>query len=105
MPEVKLLKEFKCPHCGEGETITGLALAEIIKRGLCKEGTPYSMQKVIVPLIDPGIAQLTVPVMIVHQDVCANCGTPYCIRVEAMDAPITMVQGPKGGLPPGFGRG
>ena len=99
--EVKVLKTFSCPHCGETETVTGLAVQEQIERGKIKPGTPYSMRKEVVPLLEPQTAGLTVPVMVRHLDVCAKCGFEYTTKVETLDAPIKM--GPMGGTPPNFG--
>lgn len=105
--KTKLIKEFKCPNCGRSETIVGLALKEVIERGLCKEDTPYSMIKQIIPLIPPASAPLLVPSIIIHQDVCAHCGTLYCTKAETMDSPREVFMPammPKSPLPPGFGK-
>jgi len=103
MPEAKLLKSFSCPNCGESKTVTEEACDKLIEEGRLPVGTPSSLRKAITPLISPQTATLTVPVIIVHYDICSKCGVEYSPRVETMDAPIQMAP-IKGNTPPFFGR-
>jgi len=107
MAETKILKVFACYNCGETETITGIAVQDLIQRGYLEPGTPYALRREVTPLIEPKSAAFTVPVIIVSWDICAKCGTLYPTKVETMDAPIRVMPGKMPGfdLPPGFGKG
>ena len=99
-------REFsQCPKCFATATVTRLAAAELLaKGGHIKPDVFLSMRKMIVPLIEPSTAVLSVPAMIVHYDICFDCGTEYCIKVEKLDLPITFTQ-VQGGKQLPFGRG
>lgn len=111
MPEPKVIKRFKCPNCGESETVTGIAVQEQINKGKIKPNTSYALRKELKPLIPIEQAMLTVPIIAVNWDICANCGTLYPTSVETLDAPLTLEQkqpgtGPRKGFGlPFFGKG
>lgn len=92
----------QCPSCGKTETIAKKVAAEYIEKGELPKETFASLEKMVVPLKDPRQATLSVPSVIIHYDICANCGMRYCTRAQKIDAPIKFVQ-PQ---PPGpFPRG
>lgn len=64
-----LFKFTKCPICG-GEEMVGQKVLGKDKRGL---------EATIHPLANP---TLVVPILVVYYDICATCGTRYCVRVE-----------------------
>ena len=98
--EPKVLKTFACPKCGSIDTVTTMACAPLVEAGKMPKGTPVSLQKETIPLLEPTTQIATVPVMTVHTDVCADCGHRYVTRVETMDAPITFMK--PGGKPFGM---
>jgi len=104
MAEQKFPREFKtCPSCDWPETIGQIAFGEMVEAGKLKEGF-YSLRKTIVPLINPQTAKLTLPILLLHYDICGRCGQEYCIKAERQDAPVQMIRqaGPGGaaGFPP-----
>lgn len=91
MAESRFPIEFKkCPNCGSTETVAELAVQEAEKTKGVRRETPFaSLEKVIIPLANPGkTAKLTLPMVVCHYDVCANCGLRYCTKAEIIDAPI-----------------
>lgn len=104
MPEVKVLKVFEeCADCGESKTITQLACEPLMEKAQMEPDAPVSMRKEPITLLPPQQVTLTMPLMVVHWDVCAGCGRQRCVRVETMDAPVTMQPGKGAG--PGKGSG
>ena len=97
-------KEFKC-ECGSEETVSSKGIDILVKRGTLKETVTSSLKKVVVPLIDPQLATLTLPALLLHYDNCWKCGKEYLILIEWKDLPITgkIQQGGPGQALPGQG--
>lgn len=84
MAEPKIIFEFNCPNpqCVatrpdiKNKTVTEVACEPLRESGKIDEGQHISMTKVAVPLIDmTRVTGLTIPIMFVEKDVCAECGT------------------------------
>jgi len=94
-------KEFKeCPICYCKDTVC---------RQACKDepsipsGTFVSLEKVVTPIQDPNKISLPqVKTILTQYDVCAKCGTRYCVRAELISVPVT-VQHRSGNTFRGFG--
>lgn len=96
MTEPQILADFtQCPMCEFETTISQKAL-EVSG----KESPGFaSTRKEVVPLEQPALANVTISIIILHFDVCANCGTEYCTRAELQQAPVQF----KPKMPPGQG--
>jgi len=119
MSEQKIIKEFACPHCGETETCTRVAVEPLIQSGKVPEDAPIAAEKIPIPLISPERSSgLTIPFIFYEFDYCFGCGTKYLVRVSTFDAPIKLGPAPGmggqgmnpfgqnfGGPPMPFGRG
>lgn len=92
------LKEFsKCPICYSKETVCRLACAD---EPSIQKDVFVSLDKVFTPIQD--ISKVVSPLVrgiLVHYDVCANCGTRYCTRAEVVSAPVSVQQAPIGNPP------
>ena len=91
-----------CPVCGDGETCARLACQEID----VPEGVTVAFAQEIIFLKPPQLATVSVPALIAYYDVCANCGTRYCVKVEKRNVPVQ--HRPASGQfpqPPGNGPG
>jgi hypothetical protein len=91
------LKFKKCPLCGCKETVTREAWRQV--NGAEREDVAYKHEAV--PLIESQsqvLTQLTVQVLVVHKDICANCGMEYCTIAEIGKAPV-QAQPPPGQSP------
>lgn len=107
------IKDFKeCPICYHKETCARLGTEGIIE---VPEGQTFSFCQEIIFLKQPHLAVASVPALVAYYDICAKCGTRYCVRVEKRDLPVRHERRPapdmqfpfghKGGLPPFGGRG
>jgi len=92
----------QCPNCSSTRRIANEVIQEQKDAGKAGENTQawlFSHQSMIA---DMSRTHLQVPVVMTYYDVCMDCGTTYCIRVEkAMGVP-GMKGMPKQG--PGFGK-
>ena len=83
MQKPEIVKEFKmCPVCTSPETIS-----KVLREG--DEGLSSLMfiDQEVKPIIDPNkptsaLTTFTVPIINIYWDICADCGTRYCTRVE-----------------------
>lgn len=89
-----------CPSCGSKDTIGRLA---------CKDepsipaGTFVSLEKMVTPIQDPTKISLPqVKAILTQYDVCAKCGTRYCVKAEIVQVPVN-VQHRSGQAFPHFG--
>lgn len=112
MAEPKILVDFpNCPKCGSSDRVSVMAtLATADKTGVNPGDMGFSsLGKVGHFLIPPEKAiGVTVPMLVIYEDICGGCGLKRCVRAEIIDAPITMAapkQGPGGGFPPQAGPG
>lgn len=84
----------KCPICGCKKTVTQIACEPLKREGKLKKDDFVSLEKVVTPLLQPGLAP-TVPAVLVHYDVCAGCGFRYCTKAERIQG-VVQVEMPKG---------
>ncbi|MBU1067770.1 hypothetical protein KKE60_08290 [Patescibacteria group bacterium] len=93
----ELVKAFpECPWCGSTEIGAEMAINHLglKEKGMFKETDLISSTKILVPLLNPAIAVLTVPFMLQEVDCCGGCGRNRVIRISVMELPMSMV--PKG---------
>lgn len=106
MAEPEILVDFpNCPKCGSSDRVSVMAtLATADKTGVKPGDMGFtSLGKVGHFLIPPDRAKgLTVPMLVIYEDICGGCGLKRCVRAEIIDAPITGKMPQQGG--PG-GRG
>jgi uncharacterized Zn finger protein len=92
----KIIKEYpNCPVCGGMETISHLAIKSQMESGRVKSGTFSSLRQQVTPLLPPMLAALTVECVLVHFDICAECGTERCTKAELIQAPV-QARSPQG---------
>lgn len=105
--------EFKeCPNCGGTERIVKKETEEAIKSGLVNEDAfiPVLQTKALIcdPNKLPKIAGVRhqVTALFGYYDVCASCGTLYCVRMEKGKALVdSQMPQPTRPMPPFFGKG
>ena len=96
MPEI-ISEVKKCPNCGHDDTVCRKAMREFQPNS-----TEFaSLDKQATPLQQPALVVTSVPAILCHYDVCAECGTRYCTRAERISVPVVVKPGSP---PPGFGR-
>jgi hypothetical protein len=113
MAEGEYVKEFdKCPNCGCRETITRKAWDSEIDAGRLAEkarGYPVGAENTMFALQDPlKPPAFQVGALLISYDICSDCGTKYCVRVEKKVMPVTGKmpgQGQQGPFPFGNLRG
>jgi len=112
-PELKFPINFKeCPNCGSTRRIAEIVTNEEIEKGNLKPGqrTPFIVARTIVA--DPQKLKLIALTAIGREelvlmgflDICADCGTVYCVQATKNIGTVGVGQ-PSGEMPPGFGRG
>lgn len=77
-----------CPICHSKGTVARLACAN---EPSLPKGIFVSMEKIFTPIQD--ISKIATPVIkgvLVHYDVCVNCGTRYCTKAEIISAPVEV---------------
>lgn len=81
--------EFKkCPQCGCEDTICRLACAD---EPSVPKGTFTSLEKTFCPIQDPTkIMAPTLKGILVHYDICSNCGLRFCVRAEITSLPVNI---------------
>ena len=82
----------ECPICHETDTVCRLG---VIGEPSLPEGIFVSLEKVFTPIQQP--TQMLSPLVrgiLVHYDVCANCGHRYCTKAEKVSFPVTVQQAP-----------
>jgi hypothetical protein len=79
-----------CPRCGCQETITKEAIKPYQENGKLPKDAFASLVKTAVPLLEPVLANLTIPVIVAHMDVCSACGEYYCTKAEITNQPVTF---------------
>ena len=103
--EPKVLKTFKCPHfmCVIRRFFFFWRKEQIMSRMAIDigevsvpENAKYALRvNQPTPLVQPGkLAGLTVPAVMSFFDICADCGTEFCSRVELQHLPFN-VQAPQ----------
>ncbi len=77
----------KCPNCKSSDTVCRLA---------CKDepsipaGTFVSLDKIATPIQDPNKISLPqVKAILTEYDVCAKCGTRYCVKASIISVAVT----------------
>ncbi len=89
-----ILKIDKCPNCGSHRRLHEEEMEPIIKG---RVGLTVQAAILQVILFDPqGILPLSAPVLMSRMDICAECGTYYCVEAKKVTVPLT-VQPPQGG--------
>ena len=85
-------KEFtKCPVCGCEETLSGIVSKEQIEAGKLDPNTRTFIFQTNSVIASGHGRWLSAPAIVSHFDVCADCGTMYCIHTQV----VTVMQGQK----------
>lgn len=94
----------KCPACGSKQRIAEAIGREERKRQKIGDGfTPVVEEKTAL-IVDPRrviIGPTRVPALLLHYDVCLECGCHYCVRIERGEGVVEP--GPPPGRPPVLG--
>ncbi len=93
--KMEVVKEFpKCPWCDSTEICSELAIKhlKLREKGLVKKDDFVSSSKIMVPLYNPVLAALTLPMMIQEIDACGECGRNRVVRVSIAELPVSMMK-------------
>ena len=99
-----------CPACGSTRRAAEMVTEKEIKKGKIKKETKIPFMSGRAPIFDPTQVSrlvglpLQCPLLVAYFDICYDCGTLYCVRVEKHTGAVE-VEMPKGKPPVGFGRG
>lgn len=94
-----------CPNCGSTKRLAETVAKQEKEKGKISEDTHVVMVSYQTLVADPRKMILTVPIISTFVDICADCGTLYCVHAELGMASPSMPY-PKSGVPPfGGGRG
>ena len=72
----------KCPACGSTRRIAGMEIQSQIDKGRANPNTQAWLFNHQSMIADMSRTHLQVPIILSFYDVCVDCGTVYCIRVE-----------------------
>lgn len=108
--ELQFPIEFdKCPVCGSTRRLVALVTDEEIEKGNIKKETkgkiPFLSGRAAI--FDPTALKLIsipshCPVLVGYFDICLECGTLYCTKIEKHIGHVQVERKP--GIPP-FGKG
>lgn len=92
----------KCPHCGSTERVAESIIGPMREKGLVKKDAKSGAIISPVHLGNPHamLQALTIPSLLTIADICAKCGTIYCVYAELTHVPSAAMQ-----QPGKFGRG
>jgi len=88
MAEASFPKNYHCPSCGSEKTVIGMGLAPLKMSGEIPLDAFACMERKAIQLVEPSKAKISVPTVITCWDICWECGTYYCNRVEMVHIPI-----------------
>lgn len=71
-----------CPNCGSTRRLVGDLLAKEAEKGRVPPGTKGCVLQQQTLIGDPATAMFGIPVVRTFFDVCADCGTVYCIEAH-----------------------
>jgi len=99
------VKFDKCPACGGEKRLAKEAVAE--EKLNLDPGAQIAVLVTQTPLFDPNkvvriLAPRKVTVLIGYYDVCADCGTFYCVEMQKQEGMVSPQQG--GNTPQGKGH-
>lgn len=85
-PGEQSMKFLRCPNCGSEKRIIESAVKEEISKGNLKEGAKAVCMGSRTAIFDPADSGIIAPKKILMiqclYDVCADCGTLYCIEMS-----------------------
>jgi len=91
----------QCPNCGSERRIVEILLEKEREQGRINKDAKATVMIQNTAIVDPtraGMA-LTIPVLLTFYDICADCGTLYCVLAQLQKAMPQMAPGKQ---PPGF---
>lgn len=81
--EIKFPLEFtQCPSCGSTKRIAAMLLEKEKEKGKAGKDTTGIIQTIQAIIADPRHIVLSAPVVMALVDICADCGTLYCILAQ-----------------------
>ena len=79
--DIKFPLEFtRCPNCDSDRRVASVVLKQEISKGKMPENSRAWITRLASAIGQPKIIGARVPVVQVFLDVCADCGTVYCIH-------------------------
>jgi len=101
MEELKFPIDFdSCPNCGSTRRLAEEVMRKEKDKGKVGEDTkPFAFSGQSL-MADPRKTFLSAPILLTFYDVCADCGTVYCVHAELGTATPQMKprQGPNRGM-------
>ena len=93
VPSEKIIAEFKeCPICKRTETISQIGSIEARKNGKIPEDSFIFIDAKTTLLGNPNTAIISVDAIITYYDICAGCGTMYCVKATNQTLPVQVQQ-------------
>jgi len=81
--EIKFPLEFKaCPNCGSERRLAGELIEQEKEKGKAGPDTVGALNVFSAIIADPRRAILQAPGVTAYTDMCLDCGTIYCVRVD-----------------------
>jgi len=76
-------KDFSCPNCKSTKTLGEVIVKPERDAGRLKPDDFASLEQILIPAVLPNaIIGVTIPAIKEHWDICWECGTRYCTRLE-----------------------
>ena len=96
MDELQFPLRFKCPKCGSERRIVETVMNQEKEKGKVNPNAFGCSRQTNIIVADPTKITISVPALIVFYDICFDCGTEYCFRVDLTTATPQMrtQQGP-----------
>jgi len=101
--ELKFPLEFnECPNCGSTRRVAGIIAEQEREKGKIGKDAQMALHQFTSIIADPRMVTLQAPAIIAYVDICADCGTLYCIHAQLGTAAPGSSQGKGSGMK-GFG--
>lgn len=99
MPEEKQGLKFpldfnECPSCGSTKRVAETVLNQEKEAKRIGANARAAIHVARSMIADPRMIGLKAPVIIAFLDICAGCGTVYCVHAELGTATTTLPKGP-----------
>lgn len=102
----------ECPNCGSTERVVESEIEDAVRKGLAKEDAWQAVLQTEAIIADPECipqiigAKVEAVKLLGYYDVCCDCGTLYCVRMERKPIAVgTQIKAPRGQMGPFFGKG
>ena len=97
--EIKFPLNFNsCPNCGSTRRLADIVLNQEKEKGKVGKEAKASIQVFHAVIADPRMVTFEAPAIMAFMDICADCGTMYCVHAQLGKA--TRQVTPRGDMRP-----